>query len=262
MRLHGPFRWEASCPPRALAGVRRSPPKSRPPLPRRGSAISSARGERADARSDVYGLGATLYELLCGRPPFREKSIYETLRAVQEQDPPPAPRGIDPRVPPDLQTIVLKCLEKDRDRRYATAGDLADDLDAWLDGRPIAAHPPSIRNRAARFVSRRKAVVLPAAVLAIRALAAAGWGVHTSSRRSARVRGLLEEASGREAGGDWQGARDAFGAAAQLAPGNLPASDGLKRAEAAIAAAQASLEKNAAEAKRREGAWRRRRSPG
>ena len=88
--------------------------------------------------TDVYGLGAVLYALLTGQAPFGGDSVVETLDAVRNTPPEP-PTRLNARVPRDLETICLKCLEKDPRRRYATAQALADDLRAWLDSRPIAA---------------------------------------------------------------------------------------------------------------------------
>ena len=88
--------------------------------------------------SDVYGLGAVLYALLTGRAPFGGSSVVETIDAVRNRPPEP-PRRLNASVPRDLETICLKCLEKDPRRRYPSAQALADDLRAWLDARPIAA---------------------------------------------------------------------------------------------------------------------------
>ena len=99
-----------------------------------------------DRRSDVYSLGATLWELLTLRPLFGatdQTPTPELMRKIQQTDP-ERPRRFNLRVPGDLEAIVLKCLEKDRDRRYATAAELAADLGRWLRGEPVQAQPPSL----------------------------------------------------------------------------------------------------------------------
>jgi len=128
-------------------------------------------GERVDKRSDVYSLGATLYELLTDKPPFTGTMPGIFDRVVRE-DPTPV-RRIAPRVSPDLETIVMKCLEKDKRRRYPTAQALADDLDRYLKGEAISARPRTLGYRALRFAGRHRVSVVAAAVASVALVAMA-----------------------------------------------------------------------------------------
>lgn len=106
---------------------------------------------------DIYALGAILYHALTGRPPFQAASVVETLDQVRGQEPVP-PRRLNPCVPRDLDTICLKCLQKDPGRRYQSADALADDLRRWREGHPIAARPVPYLEQTWRWCRRRPAV--------------------------------------------------------------------------------------------------------
>ncbi len=116
--------------------------------------------------SDVYSLGAILYCLLTGRPPFQAATSVETLLQVQTQDPVP-PRQLNPGIPLDLNTMALKCLEKVPARRYASARDVGDELQRYLNGEPIVARPISLLERGWRWCKRRPLVPSVAAAILV-----------------------------------------------------------------------------------------------
>jgi lipopolysaccharide biosynthesis regulator YciM len=122
---------------------------------------------------DIYALGAILYEALTGRPPFKGTSLLDTLMQVQSQEPVP-PGQLQPQLPRDLETICLKCLHKEPQRRYASAEALADDLRRFRAGEPIQARPIGVWERGVKWAKRRPTA---AALVAVSSLAILAGGV-------------------------------------------------------------------------------------
>ena len=169
-----------------------------------------ASGHAPDARTDVYGLGATLYECLTGRPPFVGPTAA-VLHQVMTADPVP-PRRLNAAVPVDLETVCLKCLEKEPGRRYATAADLADDLRRVVRGEPILARATGPVGRAVRWTrrNRRSAFLLAVAVLSlVGGAGAAGWQAvrATAARDAEAAQRQVAEAKTAEAEAERENAR-------------------------------------------------------
>jgi tRNA A-37 threonylcarbamoyl transferase component Bud32 len=131
---------------------------------------------------DVYSLGAIFYELLTGRAPFRGATPTETILRLL-QDEPEQPRAVNPRIDRDLETICLKCLQKDPLRRYGSAEALAEDLHRWLEGRPIAARPVGKAQRVWRWCRRNPALATAAAMIVL-ITGAFSWGLIDENART------------------------------------------------------------------------------
>jgi RNA polymerase sigma-70 factor (subfamily 1) len=141
------------------------------------------------AAADVYGLGAILYELLTGRPPFQADSRLETLMQVIDKEPAP-PRALNPKVDRELEAVCLKCLEKNPARRYASAEELAGELERWLRGEPLRARPASSWRRLgkrARRSPRATALVTLCLVIALAVSLVALWQHYANLPDPARL---------------------------------------------------------------------------
>jgi serine/threonine-protein kinase len=168
-------------------------------------APEQARGDwhAVDRRAEAVDVGATLFELLTGQPPFPHTTLALALERVLHSDP-PAPRSLVATVPIDLETIALKCLDKEPERRYASARALAEDLSRYLDGEPVLARRPSLWYRMQLRARRNRALVTVSAASLLAVLTAAGFGVRAlvaqrRERASAAERARLAESLGRDA---------------------------------------------------------------
>lgn len=152
----------------------------------------AGRGIPVDHRTDLYSLGATLYELLTLRPPFDDADGRVALRRISEETP-PSIRKLNPAVPIDLETVVLKAMAKEPNDRYATAAELADDLRRFLEGRHVLARRPSPLDLASRWAYRHRLAVASAVLLLMLVTTALGVAVVLIAREQSRTADALAE---------------------------------------------------------------------
>lgn len=144
--------------------------------PRYMSPEQAAARQTIDHRTDLYSLGATLYELVTGRPIFQASSAHEVLSQILHHEPAP-PRSLVSEIPRDLETVILKCLAKTPAHRYGTAQELTEDLRAFVAGRAIAARRPRVLERGARWFKQHRRMVLTASSSSLLAVLLAAGGV-------------------------------------------------------------------------------------
>jgi formylglycine-generating enzyme required for sulfatase activity/tRNA A-37 threonylcarbamoyl transferase component Bud32 len=178
---------------------------------------------------DVYGLGAVLYELITGRPPFKAARAVDTLMQVVSEDPVP-PRQLQPKLPRDLETICLKCLQKAPANRYASALEVAEDLERFVNDEPIKARPPGLLKRLRRWSRRHAAALQIAAAVLLTLVVLVGgmrwWLFRQAEQESASALGQgseeLRQADALEgedeAGQHYDAALRHFAAARAVAP--------------------------------------------
>jgi serine/threonine protein kinase/formylglycine-generating enzyme required for sulfatase activity len=150
---------------------------------------AAGRHDAVGPASDVYGLGATLYALLTARPPFGDGSVREVLQKVERGDFPP-PRQLRPDTPRALEAICLKAMARQPAARYATALELAEDVERWLADEPVRACREPLRTRARRWLRRHRTPVTALAVLLTTAVAAGGLGTVLVGRERAKTTAL------------------------------------------------------------------------
>jgi eukaryotic-like serine/threonine-protein kinase len=155
---------------------------------------AAGRNDQVTTASDVYSLGAILFECLTGRPPFRADTALETIRKVVEEEP-TRPRNLFSFVDPDLETVCLKCMEKDPARRYGSAEALAEDLERWLRHEPILARPVTSVERARKWM-RRNPTVTTLLILFHVALVLGGAGILWEWHRAEKSRAEMRKANG------------------------------------------------------------------
>lgn len=210
-----------------LSGVAIGTPSYMPPEHATGS-----KGE-LDPRSDLYSLGAVMYEILTGRPPFLGETPMEVMLSVV-QDEAPAPRSLNAEIPADLEAICLRAIDKAKDRRYRTAGELADDLRRWLDGERVRARPPTLTSRMVRKAGRHKGLLAALASCFLALLGWTGYAVLQKRDRDREARLHFAMAEAHRSRGEYEAARKEYDAVLRTDSGNEEALRGRAACDAEL----------------------------
>lgn len=182
-----------------------------------------AQGRPVDRRSDVYSLGATLYHAVTGRPPFHGETPLDTLRLVVDQDPVP-PRQLNPKLQKEVELIILKAMQKDPMHRYASARDLAADIERYLKGENVLARGTTVVSVITRRAKKHRNVILSVVSTAVLAAVGVGiWVAAASSGRAREIQKLTEEAEKAFLQQRWGEAKAKYHALLKLDPENAVA---------------------------------------
>jgi hypothetical protein len=184
-------------------------------------------------RTDVYALGAILYETLAGRPPYLGETPMEIYNQILRGEPVP-PRRLNPKLSGELEAIVLKALDREPSRRYPAADALAEDLRRFCNGEPVQARPAAMPTRLWRKAVRQRRILLPTLGSLVLALAFGSWAAASARWRSQKIADGLTAAAAREREGKDQDALYSYRAVLSLDPANADASAGAGRMEQAV----------------------------
>jgi len=194
---------------------------------------ASGKAHLVDHRADVYALGVTLYELLTLHPAFGASSPQQFLRQIERDDPAP-PRRLNPAIPADLETIIQKATAKQRESRYETAAEFAEDLRRFLEGRPTLARRPTLRDRFGKWTHRHATLVAAVAAVLLVAFVAAAVSASLVVREKQQTAAALRTAERqlRRAEANYQQARrvvDRYGLRLSEELAGIPGADAVRR---------------------------------